>query len=106
VAEHEGLYFKETDAMPNPNEFKGAICAACDSPLDTHGYCTNDACGFASYHQDEPGGWLHNAEREETLDGEDEDDAELHADRLLAQQELEDFEQADEYLGHFGDDGC
>ena len=91
--------------MTNPNEFKGAICAACDSPLDTHGYCTNDACGFASYHQDEPGGWLHNAEREEALDGEDEDGAELNADRLLAQQELEDFEQADEYFGHFGDEG-
>ena len=68
--------------MTNPNEFKGAICAACDSPLDVQGYCTNDACGFASYHQDEPGGWLANAEREETLDGEDEDDAEPNADRL------------------------
>jgi thioredoxin 1 len=63
VAEHEGLSFKERDAMTHLNEFKGAICAACDSPLDTHGYCTNDACGFACYHQDEPGGWLANEER-------------------------------------------
>ena len=51
--------------MTNLNEFKGAICAACDSPLDTHGYCTNDACAFASYQQDEPGGWLANEEQEE-----------------------------------------
>ena len=29
-------------------------------------------------------------------------DAELEADRLLAQQELEDFEQADEYFGDYG----
>jgi hypothetical protein len=36
-------------------------------------------------------------------DGE-EYDPELDADRLLAQQELEDFERADEYFGH-GDDG-
>ncbi|PQO27603.1 hypothetical protein C5Y96_18935 [Blastopirellula marina] len=26
-------------------------------------------------------------------------------DDILAQQELEDFEQADEYFGYFGDDG-
>ncbi len=25
-------------------------------------------------------------------------------DEILAQQELEDFEQADEYFGHYGDD--
>ena len=32
------------------------------------------------------------------------DDAELNADRLLEQQELEEFEQADEYFGFYGDD--
>jgi hypothetical protein len=30
-------------------------------------------------------------------------DCELAEDQILAQQELEDFEQADEYFGHFGD---
>jgi hypothetical protein len=33
-----------------------------------------------------------------------ESDGELAEDRILAQQELEDFEQADEYFGHFGDE--
>jgi hypothetical protein len=42
---------------------------------------------------------------DEYLENDEEYDAELNADRLLAQQELEDFEQADEYFGHFGDDG-
>ena len=36
---------------------------------------------------------------------EEDHDAELNADRLLAQQELEDFEQADEYFGGYGDEG-
>jgi hypothetical protein len=30
-------------------------------------------------------------------------DGELAEDRILAQQEMEDFEQADEYFGYFGD---
>jgi len=30
-------------------------------------------------------------------------DGELAEDRILAQQELEDFEQADEYFGDYGD---
>ena len=34
---------------------------------------------------------------------EDEFDDEEPFDHLLAQQELEDFEQADEYFGHYGD---
>jgi hypothetical protein len=42
---------------------------------------------------------------DEDLENDEETDAELNADRLLAQQELEDFEQADEYFGHFGDEG-
>jgi hypothetical protein len=31
----------------------------------------------------------------------DEDDAELAADMILERQELEDFEQADEYFNHY-----
>jgi hypothetical protein len=30
-------------------------------------------------------------------------DGELAEDQILAQQEMEDFEQADEYFGHYGD---
>lgn len=45
------------------SEFEGATCSACDSPLDRHGYCLNKKCGYASYLQDEPGGWLRNQER-------------------------------------------
>lgn len=40
---------------------------------------------------------------DEDLENDEEYDAELNADRLLERQELEDFEQADEY---FGDHGC
>jgi len=40
-------------------------------------------------------------------DDDDEDgeyDAELAADQILERQELEDFEQADEYFGYYGDE--
>ena len=45
---------------------------------------------------------------DELFDGDDEAledeeyDAELNADRMLERQELEDFEQADEYFGDYG----
>ena len=37
-------------------------------------------------------------------DCESDDDTDEPWDEMLAQQEMEDFEQADEYFGHFGDD--
>jgi hypothetical protein len=40
---------------------------------------------------------------DEVLENDTEYDAELNADRLLERQELEDFEQADEYFGDYGD---
>ena len=39
---------------------------------------------------------------DEDLENDEEYDAELNADRLLERQELEDFEQADEYFGDYG----
>lgn len=39
---------------------------------------------------------------DEYLELDEEYDAELNADRLLKRQELEDFEQADEYFGDYG----
>ena len=41
---------------------------------------------------------------DEALEDDEEYDAELNADRLLERQELEDFEQADEYFGDYGSD--
>ena len=41
---------------------------------------------------------------DEALENDEDYDAELNADRLLERQELEDFEQADEYFGNYGDD--
>ena len=38
----------------------------------------------------------------EDLENDEDYDAELNADRLLERQELEDFEQADEYFGDYG----
>lgn len=49
--------------MARPGEFAGAICVACDSPLDRDGFCTSEACGYAFFHQDHPGGWRYNQER-------------------------------------------
>ena len=46
--------------------------------------------------------WQSQPEHIETDDDYD-SDGELAEDQILAQQELEDFEQADEYFGHFGD---
>lgn len=43
-------------------------------------------------------------ELEDQLPEDCERDWEEDHDYLLAQQELEDFEQADEYFGYFGDD--
>ena len=41
---------------------------------------------------------------DEYLENDEEYDAELNADRLLERQEVEDFEQADEYFGDYGSD--
>lgn len=41
---------------------------------------------------------------DEALENDEEYDAEINADRLLERQELEDFEQADEYFGDHGGD--
>ena len=49
--------------MARPGEFDEAICAACDGPLDRDGFCTNEQCGYALFHQDHPGGWRYNQER-------------------------------------------
>lgn len=49
--------------MARPGEFDEATCAACDCPLDRDGFCTNEQCGYALFHQDHPGGWRYNQER-------------------------------------------
>jgi hypothetical protein len=41
-------------------------------------------------------------DKDEDLENDEDNDAELNADRLLKRQELEDFEQADEYFGDYG----
>ncbi len=46
--------------MGKTNEFEGATCTACDSPLNRNGFCTNRRCGYSTCYQDEPGGWLRN----------------------------------------------
>ena len=58
----------------------------------------DDLCAF----EDRVNHWESQPEYVETDDECDFDD-ELAEDRMLAQQELEDFEQADEYFGYFGD---
>lgn len=79
------------------------VCGATDGTVDcAHRTATDmiaEAQAFLDDHigdqADDPG----------YFESDDEEyDAELNADRFLAQQELEDFEQADEYFGH-GDDG-
>jgi hypothetical protein len=51
--------------MSRSNEFDGATCSECESPLHTNGYCVNEGCGFSAYFQDEPGGWRLTEERRE-----------------------------------------
>lgn len=43
-------------------------------------------------------------DEDEALENDEEYDAELNADRLLERQELEDFEQADEFFGDYGNE--
>jgi hypothetical protein len=51
--------------MSSREDFEGATCSECESPLHSNGYCSNAGCGFSVYYQDEPGGWRLTEERRE-----------------------------------------
>ena len=49
---------------------------------------------------------IEDAERTEEMERDEliAEEYEIEADRILEQQELEDFEQVDEYFGHYGEE--